>query len=79
MTAATPWPPNNGSLEGTQEKGRPVSRTAFPYPTAAPHWRAISGSQRRGPISQPHPDRQPLHIGAVANCCPNRRDGPPSP
>src|SRR6516164_10966529 len=61
------------------EKGRLVAQTAFPDPTTAPHWRAISGPANRGPISRPCPTRVPLLIGSVAICCPNRRDGLPSP
>ncbi len=41
--------------------------------------RAISELPDRGPISRSSPARQPLHIGTVAICCPNRRDGLPSP
>jgi hypothetical protein len=37
------------------------------------------GHLRRGPISWLCPARVPLQIGAVANCCPNRRGGFPPP
>ena len=65
--------------EYQQKKAARFPERPFLYPRQLHIDGQFQAFNTGGPISRLHPDRQPLHIGAVANCFPNRRDGLPSP
>lgn len=70
---AAPHPGQETSRNSATEKGRPVSQAAFPVLRRLHIRIGRFRSFQTGGLS---PDRvrprRPLHLGTVANCCPNR-------